>query len=60
MDYRELAELYKMFTDIRVRARQVEMAKQGLRHPLKALRFASRMLSGRGGMPEAYPPRRCA
>ena len=56
LDYRELAELYKMFTDIRVRARQWAMLRQGVLHPWRAARFMARAMAG--SLPEAYPPRR--
>ena len=59
LGYQELAELYKMFTDIRVRARQWSMVRQGLRHPLRAAGYVARVVAG-GSTPEAYPPRRSA
>lgn len=57
LDYKELAELYQMFTDIRVRARQWAMLRQGVLHPWRAARFVARAVAG-GSLPEAYPPRR--
>lgn len=58
LSYRELSELYCLFTDIRVRARRLGMVKQGVTHPWRAVNFLVRAAVGERVLAPSYPPRR--
>jgi radical SAM superfamily enzyme YgiQ (UPF0313 family) len=58
LGYQELADLYRMFTALRVRGRRVGMVKQAIKHPTRAILHAVRLIQGNESLPEPYPPRR--
>ena len=58
LDYRELADLYRMFTNLRVKGRRVGMVKQAIKHPMRAVGYVVKVVQGNETLPEPYPPRR--
>ncbi len=60
LKYADLAELYQKFTDLRIGRRRRGMILQAIKHPLRAISFALRLVLGDRTLPSTYPPRRRA
>jgi radical SAM superfamily enzyme YgiQ (UPF0313 family) len=58
LGYEELANLYRMFTALRVKGRRIGMVKQAIKHPMRAVGYAVKVVQGNETLPEPYPPRR--
>jgi len=58
LTYEELNELYGMFNALRVKGRRIGMVKQAIKHPMRAVGYAVKVVLGNETLPEPYPPRR--